>query len=89
MRHHCSPWLTATLQALPYWWRFMQCLRKYNDGRKPFPDLVNALKYATAFPLVRLARLQLQLQLCETGSWNVCGLWLRLTEYGDEEERRR
>ena len=75
--------LVVGLMAVPYWWRFQQCLRKYRDGRKvrlellafwlfenllqswlssrltfaaiatqAFPDLVNALKYFTAFPLI-------------------------------------
>lgn len=54
---HCSPVLVVGLMAVPYWWRFQQCLRKYRDGRKAFPDLVNALKYFTAFPLIFVDKL--------------------------------
>ncbi len=34
------------LTALPLWWRFMQCLRRYRDTGQRFPHLANALKYA-------------------------------------------
>lgn len=55
--YHCSPYKVALLQALPFWWRFMQCARKFYDGRKFFPDVVNAAKYSTAFPLIVVDRL--------------------------------
>jgi hypothetical protein len=36
--------------AAPYAWRLVQCLRVYADtGAKP--QLLNALKYSTAFPV--------------------------------------
>ena len=30
---------------LPYWWRFLQCLRKYKETGRRFPHVVNAVKY--------------------------------------------
>ena len=35
--------------ALPAWFRFAQCLRRYWSTRKKFPHLVNAGKYSTSF----------------------------------------
>jgi len=37
--------------ALPFWWRFMQCLKVYSTTFE-VKNLWNALKYSTAFPLV-------------------------------------
>ena len=53
--------------SLPYLWRLMQCLRVYNDtGARP--QLFNALKYSTAFPVIILS--SLKYQVCpEHGSW--------------------
>ena len=45
--------------SLPYLWRLMQCLRVYNDtGARP--QLFNALKYSTAFPVIILSSLKYQ-----------------------------
>eukprot|EP01029_Cantina_marsupialis_P022720 TRINITY_DN5563_c0_g1_i1.p1 TRINITY_DN5563_c0_g1~~TRINITY_DN5563_c0_g1_i1.p1 ORF type:complete len:662 (-),score=133.52 TRINITY_DN5563_c0_g1_i1:326-2311(-) len=41
-------WATPILIGLPLWFRFMQCIRRYIDTRKRFPNLANALKYAVA-----------------------------------------
>jgi len=38
--------------ALPSWFRFAQCMRRYRDTRLAFPHLVNAGKYATTFFVV-------------------------------------
>ena len=56
--------------SLPYLWRLMQCLRVYNDtGARP--QLFNALKYSTAFPVIILSSLKYQVlfgpELCPTG----------------------
>ena len=32
----------------PYWFRFMQCIRRYFDTGKRHPNLPNAFKYALA-----------------------------------------
>ena len=42
------------LSCLPSLWRFLQCLRCYYDTRK-VKHLINAVKYATTFPVVILA----------------------------------
>ncbi|SCV01546.1 LAMI_0G12178g1_1 [Lachancea mirantina] len=36
----------AALSALPSFWRFLQCLRRFSDSGDAFPHLWNALKYA-------------------------------------------
>ena len=41
--------------ALPYLWRFVQCIRVYLDtGARP--QIWNAVKYSTAFPVSREGR---------------------------------
>ena len=45
----------ALFTALPAWFRFAQCLRRYADEAKPrslFPHVVNAGKYSTTFFVV-------------------------------------
>ncbi|KAM7535586.1 hypothetical protein Aperf_G00000096217 [Anoplocephala perfoliata] len=41
--------LQPILKALPAWWRFLQCLRRYRDLaiKSPMPHLMNAGKYST------------------------------------------
>jgi hypothetical protein len=47
-------WTIPTGIALPYVWRFMQCIRVYREtGNKQ--QLWNALKYTTAFPVIFLS----------------------------------
>eukprot|EP01022_Parablepharisma_sp_SALTPOND_P034459 TRINITY_DN918_c0_g1_i1.p1 TRINITY_DN918_c0_g1~~TRINITY_DN918_c0_g1_i1.p1 ORF type:complete len:591 (+),score=3.98 TRINITY_DN918_c0_g1_i1:363-2135(+) len=57
----CSglPLSVAILGMLPYYWRLMQCLRKYRDTGDKFPHLVNAGKYLSclAVPLLGLIKL--------------------------------
>ncbi|KAI1311892.1 hypothetical protein EDD11_003293 [Mortierella claussenii] len=38
-------WLTPFVTAIPSWFRFLQCLRRYRDTLEWFPHLVNAGKY--------------------------------------------
>ena len=33
------------LSALPLWWRFQQCMRRYHDTGDRWPHLANAGKY--------------------------------------------
>jgi hypothetical protein len=40
-------WFTPLLACLPPWWRFLQCVRRYQDSREKV-HLVNALKYVTS-----------------------------------------
>ncbi|KAI8642998.1 EXS family-domain-containing protein [Parasitella parasitica] len=40
-------WYTPFLACLPPWWRFIQCIRRYQDSREKV-HLVNALKYTTS-----------------------------------------
>ncbi|THV02410.1 EXS-domain-containing protein [Dendrothele bispora CBS 962.96] len=52
-------WVMPTIMSLPYFVRFRQCIREWSssddDSRRP---LYNALKYATAFPLIYLSAAQ-------------------------------
>ncbi|CAB3379040.1 Hypothetical predicted protein [Cloeon dipterum] len=46
-------WITLPIvNALPAWFRFAQCLRRYRDSGDAFPHLVNAGKYSTTFFVV-------------------------------------
>ncbi|KAF9360251.1 hypothetical protein BGX26_010052 [Mortierella sp. AD094] len=38
-------WLTPFITALPAWFRFLQCLRRFRDTFEWFPHLINAGKY--------------------------------------------
>ena len=51
---HCTSgnWVRAIFSALPAWFRFAQCLRRYKDTREAFPHLVNAGKYSTTLFVV-------------------------------------
>jgi len=49
-----SSWLVPAAWAAPFAWRFCQCLRVYRDTGA-IPQLWNALKYATAFPVIVLS----------------------------------
>lgn len=51
-----SLWIPCIL-ALPYLFRFFQCLRQYSDTRDR-TCISNALKYATAFPVILLSALK-------------------------------
>ena len=46
-----SSWLIPLGLALPYAWRLCQCIRVYRDADAR-PQLFNALKYSTAFPVI-------------------------------------
>ncbi|KAI0344682.1 EXS-domain-containing protein [Trametopsis cervina] len=53
-----SRWILPTLMSLPYAVRFRQCLIEYfmtNETKRP---LYNAIKYATAFPVIYLSAAQ-------------------------------
>ncbi|KAF9569246.1 hypothetical protein EC968_002616 [Mortierella alpina] len=41
-------WITPFLTALPPWFRFLQCLRRYRDTLEWFPHLLNGGKYAAS-----------------------------------------
>jgi hypothetical protein len=44
--------LQTILMILPSWFRFAQCLRRYQDTKQKFPHLVNAGKYASGFLVI-------------------------------------
>ena len=49
-----ASWVIPLGLSLPYAWRLLQCLRVYMDtGARP--QLFNALKYSTAFPVILLS----------------------------------
>ncbi|KAF9191532.1 hypothetical protein BGZ50_009299 [Haplosporangium sp. Z 11] len=41
-------WVTPFVTALPAWFRFLQCLRRYRDTLEWFPHLLNAGKYSAS-----------------------------------------
>lgn len=52
-----SNWIRPLIMALPAWFRFAQCLRRYRDTRDAFPHLVNAGKYSTTFFVILFSTL--------------------------------
>ncbi|KIY49088.1 EXS-domain-containing protein [Fistulina hepatica ATCC 64428] len=56
-------WIHPTVMSLPYLVRFRQCLIEYahssNQSRRPF---FNAIKYATAFPVIYLSAAQRRIE---------------------------
>lgn len=58
---HGKTYLTfrAFFAALPAWFRFVQCLRRYRDDnyRSLFPHVVNAGKYSTTFFVITFSTL--------------------------------
>ena len=57
--------LRSVIAALPAWFRFAQCLRRYRDTRLWFPHLVNAGKYSTSFFVIFFSSLAAGLR----GEW--------------------
>ena len=55
------------LSALPLWFRFMQCLRRYTDTRKRWPHLANAAKYALSHSVVLFGAFHHTLQDSKAG----------------------
>ncbi|GAA5973988.1 hypothetical protein JCM11641_008197 [Rhodosporidiobolus odoratus] len=53
-------WGVPFMTSLPYLFRFRQCLSEILTGSTPTPrrSLLNALKYATAFPVIALSAMQ-------------------------------
>jgi xenotropic and polytropic retrovirus receptor 1 len=45
-------YILCALAVLPYYWRFMQCLRRYKDTGDAFPHLVNGLKYLSSIAAI-------------------------------------
>ena len=54
-----SSWIIPAGLSLPYAWRLCQCIRTWKDtGNKA--QLLNALKYSTAFPVIILSAVNFQ-----------------------------
>ena len=61
------------LAFFPFWWRFLQCLRRFRDT-KAKSNLVNAGKYCSAFFVILFSTLHASLS---TQSWDVYRyLWI-------------
>jgi hypothetical protein len=58
---HLKNWLRPALACLPFWFRFLQCLRRYYDMRM-YRDLLNAGKYMLSIGLVIFATLHSALE---------------------------
>ncbi len=52
---HVATYVVPILCALPLWWRFLQCLRRYYDTSSRFPHVYNALKYLITHSVVIMA----------------------------------
>ncbi len=94
---HCTatymPWLRPAMAVLPFWFRFLQCLRRFYDLRVP-RDLVNAGKYMLSMLLVLFATLHTALDSSDWGPfhivWVLCAacaafgsfLWDILMDFG-------
>ncbi|XP_055346141.1 xenotropic and polytropic retrovirus receptor 1-like [Paramacrobiotus metropolitanus] len=49
--------IRPVLAAIPAWFRFAQCIRRYRDSNLAFPHLVNMTKYSLTFFIVLFATL--------------------------------
>ncbi|KAG8900377.1 hypothetical protein FRB99_006100 [Tulasnella sp. 403] len=57
--HGLSEWIIPALISLPYIVRFRQCIAEYNySNQTNTRSLLNALKYATSFPVIFLSAMQ-------------------------------
>ena len=45
-------WFFPIITCLPLLWRFLQCIRRFYNAKKAFPNLVNALKYFVGLMVV-------------------------------------
>ncbi len=61
--------ISILLAALPAWFRFMQCLRRYKDTTNAFPHLANAFKYATSFFVVATVLLKYNFSSMYSNDW--------------------
>eukprot|EP00298_Acanthocystis_sp_HF-20_P013635 c20445_g1_i6.p1 GENE.c20445_g1_i6~~c20445_g1_i6.p1 ORF type:complete len:596 (+),score=187.30 c20445_g1_i6:352-2139(+) len=62
--------ITPLLSALPLWFRFLQCVRRYRDTGKRFPNLANAAKYALAHSVVFLGL------VAQSANGDFRGVWI-------------
>jgi len=66
-------WSIPLVCALPLWFRFQQCMNRYYERRRRFPDVANAVKYALAEVTVVMAAFHPFFGTHEIGSeaaWN-------------------
>lgn len=61
-----SSWIIPAGLSLPYAWRLCQCIRTWRDTGNT-AQLLNALKYSTAFPVIILSAVNFQVT---DESWN-------------------
>lgn len=45
-------WAPSFVTALPAWWRFIQCIRRFYDTRHSHPHLTNSVKYALSLSAI-------------------------------------
>jgi len=50
-----AAYIVPIICALPLWWRFQQCLRRYFDTQKRYPHVPNAFKYLLTHSVVIMA----------------------------------
>lgn len=65
-------WFTPLVACLPPWWRFLQCIRRYQDSRERV-HLVNAVKYVTSMASTLASgyrRIHPEMEVV----WIICGM---------------
>ncbi|KAG0055576.1 hypothetical protein BGZ83_008187 [Gryganskiella cystojenkinii] len=67
-------WITPFFTALPAWFRFLQCLRRYRDTLEWFPHLLNAGKYITS-----LVNLFVYFSFRHYGGTTLKALWILIS----------
>eukprot|EP01086_Lenisia_limosa_P012933 TRINITY_DN41626_c0_g1_i1.p1 TRINITY_DN41626_c0_g1~~TRINITY_DN41626_c0_g1_i1.p1 ORF type:complete len:209 (-),score=0.39 TRINITY_DN41626_c0_g1_i1:174-800(-) len=66
--------MAQIVAPLPFWWRFLQCGRRWKDTGNAFPHLVNAGKYSTSLFMILFATLHYYEE--STGFTTLWFLWL-------------
>ncbi|KAF2072740.1 hypothetical protein CYY_005956 [Polysphondylium violaceum] len=69
------------LNALPYYWRVMQCFRRYYETRRFFPHMTSAIR--SIISIIVLILSYIALQTSETNNWNIIKLiWFNFNILG-------
>jgi len=65
-----GPILVPFVHALPYWWRFHQCMHRYLETQKRWPNLANAFKYMLCQVTVIIASLHPVFSQYQEAPWS-------------------
>jgi len=82
--HFCSQsafFAFPLLNALPYYWRVMQCFRRYYETKRFFPHITSAIR--SIISIIVLILSYIALQTSESNNWNVIKLiWFNFNIIG-------